>query len=321
MNNYISAKYPVVEIIIVNWNGLPDTIECIASMKKITYPNYKITVVDNGSAGNDSAMLEQEFGDYIDVIKSTRNLGFTGGCNIGIRQALDKGSDYVLLLNNDTVVASDFLSEMIKAAESDKEVGIAGAKIYNYGTNQIQFVWGGIDFYRGQPTYTPKYVIERFREGPIDKGQYDDLKYVDWASGCSLLIKSDLIKTIGVLDETFFALLEEVEYCTRARKSGYKVVYVPAAKVWHKWGKSTGVVSGFTVYYGTRNRFWLMKKYASKWQHCCFNIYFFGLYTWFAVAYYMLFARNPRIVIDLFHGIRDGVAGSNIYAPEILPDQ
>jgi len=309
----VNYKWPRVAVVIPNWNGLLDTTECINSLGKITYSNYEIIVVDNGSSGNDAYVLEQKFSDSVHVIRNDRNYGFTGGCNRGIQQALKDADDYVLLLNNDTVVAPDFLEQMIKVAEADSSIGIAGAKIYSYGTERLQFVWGGFNYWFGQPTYTPTFVIEGFSKGPLDKGQYGKLKNVEWASGCSLLIKSDVIKKIGFLEESFFALLEEVEYCTRARKNNYRVVYVPKARVWHKWGKSAGVMSNFIVYHGTRNRFWLMQKYASLYQYCCFNVYFFGLYIWFAMLYYALFAGNPRLAKDLFRGIRDGLAGQKQY--------
>ncbi|GAG89310.1 unnamed protein product, partial [marine sediment metagenome] len=110
---------PKVSIITLNWDGLEYTIECLASLKKITYPNYEVIVVDNGSKGNDAQVLEEKFGDYIHIIKNDMNYGSRGGVNIGMRYFLNNSnSDYLLLLDNDTVVDPEFLTEMVKVAEA-----------------------------------------------------------------------------------------------------------------------------------------------------------------------------------------------------------
>ena len=124
---------PKVSIIILNWNSLDDTVHCLESLEKITYPNYDIIVVDNGSKGNDAEILREKFKGYIHIIENDKNYGFPEGCNIGMRYALKNSApDYILLLNNDTTVAPDFLAEMVKIAESDPLIGIAGPKIYFY---------------------------------------------------------------------------------------------------------------------------------------------------------------------------------------------
>jgi len=299
-----------VSIIIINWNGLDDTIECLKSLSNIIYTNYRISVIDNGSTGNDADILEENFGDSIHVIRNDKNYGFTGACNRGIRQAEKDGADYVLLLNNDTVVAPDFLTEMVKVAESNSRIGITGGKIYSYGTDRIQFVWGGMDYWLGQHVYTPRLVTEQISKGPLDKGQYNSVRDVDWTTGCCMLIKMKVIQDIGALDGSYFSYYDDVEFCARARKNGYRAVYAPMAKIWHKGGQSSGIVSDFVVYHGTRNRFWFMQKYSSKWQYCCFNAYFFGLYIWFAVAYYLLICRKPKLLDAFIRGIRDGLPGN-----------
>ena len=117
-------KKPEVSIIILNWNGLEDTIECLESLKKITYPNYKLIIVDNGSEGNDVAVLRHRFGSYIHIIEKDKNYGFTEGNNIGMRYALKGEARYILLLNNDTIVDPDFLSNLIKVAAGDPKIGL-----------------------------------------------------------------------------------------------------------------------------------------------------------------------------------------------------
>jgi len=142
-------KYPHVSIIILNWNGKEDTIKCLQSLRKTRYSNYEIVVVDNGSTGDDVKVLGEIFGDYIHIIKNDRNYEFAEGNNIGMRYALKKDTDYILLLNNDTVVDPEFLTELVTMAESDPRFGILGSKIYFYDNpNKIWFAGGNISLWR-----------------------------------------------------------------------------------------------------------------------------------------------------------------------------
>lgn len=221
---------PRVSIVILNWNGLEDTLECLDSLKKITYTNYEVIVVDNGSQGNDGQVLEEKLSDYVHLIQNDRNYGFPEGCNIGMRYALGRGADYILLLNNDTVVDPEFLTEMVRVAEADSSIGIVGSKIYYYyEPNRIQAVGGKIRWWLGD--------IETYGEEE-DVGQYDTIAEYDYVFGTSFLIKKEVIQKISFLDPFFFFGLEEYDYCTRARRAGFKVVYVPDSKVWHKAGAS-----------------------------------------------------------------------------------
>jgi len=222
--------YPKVSIIILNWNGLEDTIECLEYLQKITYPNYEVIVVDNASEGNDVAALRQRFADSIHVIANDRNYGFPEGCNIGMRYTLTKGANYILLLNNDTVVDPEFLTEMVKVAEGRPSIGITGSKIYYYyQPNRIQAVGGKINWWLGD--------IETYGEEE-DIGQYDNIAEYDYVFGTSFLIKKAVIQKISLMDSSFFFGIEEYDYCTRARRAGFRVVYVPCSKVWHKAGAS-----------------------------------------------------------------------------------
>ena len=259
---------PKVSIIILNWNGLEDTVECLDSLKKITYPNYDIILVDNGSKGNDAEILREKFKDYIHIIENDKNYGFPEGCNIGMRYALKNSApDYILLLNNDTTVAPDFLAEMVKIAESDPLIGIAGPKIYFYDApNKIQSVGAEIDWRKGQ--------LFCVGLNEIDTGQFDKIREVDWVSGCAFLIKRTTIEDIGLLDSAYFRYVEEVDWCVRCKKSGYKVVFIPKAKIWHKGHFAPDEMSSLSLYYMTRNRFLLMKKHARKSQFISFFIEF-----------------------------------------------
>jgi len=223
-------KYPKVSIIILNWNGLEDTVECLESLKKITYPNYEVIIVDNGSTGDDVRILREQYGDYVHIIANDRNYGFAGGCNIGIRYALDKGTDYALLLNNDVIVDREFLSKLVEAAERDHTIGIVGSKVYYYHhPNRIQFAGVEMIWLLGH--------LEEYGEAE-DVGQFDDIAERDFVYATSFLIKKAVIDKISLMDTYFFFYFEELEYCTRAKRAGFKVIYVPQSRVWHKAGAS-----------------------------------------------------------------------------------
>jgi hypothetical protein len=225
---------PRVSIIILNWNGLDHALECLESLKKIVYPNYDVIVVDNASKGDDAKILRQKFGDYVHVIENDKNYGFAEGNNIGMRYALRTFSPaYLLLLNNDTVVAPDFLDELVKVAESSTEIGIVGPKIYYYDfeghKDIIWFAGGKIDWWRW-------WIYSHIGTNDSDMPQYHHIANVDWISGAALMIKRSVIEKISFLDSSYFSGNEDVDYCLKARKYGFRNVYVPTARVWHKVG-------------------------------------------------------------------------------------
>ena len=300
---------PKVSIIILNWNGLEDTIECLESLKKINYPNYEVIVVDNGSEGNDAQVLEEKFGDYIHLIKNNRNYGFAGGANIGMRYALDNSNhDYLLLLDNDTVVDPEFLTEMVKVAEADPAIGIAGAKIYYYDEpDRLQFVGGRIDLWEEIISVTLVKIRERITGGKeIDRGQHDSIKEVEHIAFWCALFKRRSLESIGLFDERYFWGWEDIDYFIRAGKAGCKTVYVPKAKVWHKY-RSANRIDGFLQYQSLRNRFRLMRQHGTRWQYRSFLIYLLGVHLWLATAYYLIWLRRPKMLLSFYKGIRDGL--------------
>ncbi len=301
---------PKVSIITLNWNGLENTIECLESLKKITYPNYEVIVVDNGSKGNDTQVLEDKFGDYIRLIKNDKNYGFTGGANIGMRYALDTSNpDYLLLLDNDTVVDPEFLDEMVKVAGADPAIGIAVAKIYFYDEpDRLQFVSGKIDFWRGD-LIGMRGVDRVLGRKEIDRGQHNSIKETEQIGFWCALLKRKVVDSIGVFDEKYFFSWEGADYCLRTWEAGYKIVYIPRAKVWHKW-QTANRIDGFLQYHNPRNRFRFMKQYATKWQYRSFLIYFFGIHFWLATVYYLIWLRRPRVLLSFYKGVRDGLFNS-----------
>lgn len=257
-----------LNIIILNWNGKKDTIECLNSIAKIDYPDYQVIVVDNGSTDGSPTVIKGMF-PAITVLENKENLGFAGGNNVGIRFALNQGADYILLLNNDTIVEPDFLNTLIRVAETDERIGILGPKIYFFSDpSRFWHIGGKIDWRLGRASYRGY--------GQIDYGQLDMIEDVDYVTGCALLVKKDVFETVGLLDEQYFLYYEEIDFCIRAKKVGFRVVYVPEAKIWHKaFASSGGETAPIYVYYTTRNRLLFMRKYMTDSRWILFLICFF----------------------------------------------
>ena len=293
--------HPKVSIIILNWNGLEDTIECLESLKKMTYSNYQTIVVDNGSEGNDVRVLKEKFGDYIHLIENDRNYGFAEGNNIGTRYALAHyNPDYILLLNNDTVVDPDFLNELVKVAENDAGIGILGPKLlFHHEPTRIQSVGGKIRWWTGETL-----LIGR---NEVDNGQFNEIKEVDWIVGCALLARRTMIEAIGLIYPTYFSFFEESDWCVRCKKAGFTIVYVPNARVWHKGGQAAGRVFGFRMYYMTRGRFLFMKRNLGRLQLLSSLIYFFLWEFTFTTVFLLIRQKNPKLLRTFYKGVYDGI--------------
>lgn len=245
---------PKVFIIVLNWNRHQDTIECIHSIRKINYPRYEIVIVDNGSTDGSEEILRHAFPD-IKFIQNGENLGFAEGNNVGIRYALKNGADYTVILNNDTAVDEGFITELVKAAESDSSIGIASSKIYFY--DQPDIIW-----YAGAILDLKTGKSKHIGYNEKDAGQYDTMRETDRACGCSMMISRRACEAVGLMDPEYFCYGEEVDWSLRTRNAGYKVVFVPGSKVWHKISATTGGTgTGYYLYYSVRNHLRLLKTY------------------------------------------------------------
>ena len=274
---------PKVSIITLNWNGLEDTEECLASLQTVTYPNYDVIVVDNASTGNDVAVLREQFGDYAHIIQNDRNRGFAAGNNIGIRHALENNAEYVFLLNNDTVVDPAFLDELVRVAETDQSIGIFCPNIYAYDQPDRLVFTGPIkaDFWRNSIKRQPKYDCR----GPVIKTEV--------ALGTAMLITRKTIEVIGFLPEEYFFGVEDVDYSLHASRAGIGIAIVTTAKVWHKIGRSGSKLNTVAVRHQYMGWQIMRRKYLST------TSYFLSTAT-------SLIWTTKRSSVQLLHDVRHG---------------
>jgi GT2 family glycosyltransferase len=246
---------PKISIIILNWNGIKDTLECLESVYKIDYQNFDVVVVDNGSRDDEGARIKEAF-PRVTLIANEKNLGFAEGNNVAIRHLLKTDTEYVLLLNNDTAVDPLILREFLSAAMTCPDAGIYGAKIYFYAKpDRIWHLGGRWNMTEGG--------FQDIGMGEIDDGvRYSRMEEIDYVNGCALLFSRHVPESIGLLDADFFAYYEEIDWCFRAKRHGFRPLFVPKAKVWHKVSLSSGGAgSPLYYYYMSRNCLLWAKKH------------------------------------------------------------
>lgn len=241
---------PLVSIIAVNYNQPQVTREFLDSVKDITYPNYEIFVVDNGSPQQGIQALIPDY-PWVKFIISPQNLGFAGGNNLAIKEA--KGA-YILLLNNDTEVPVGFLEPLVNAMQQNPKIGMASPKIkYFFEDNMIQYAGSPeINVFTGRG--------EAFGKKQKDLGQFDKSTQTAYIHGAAVLVSRKVLDKTGLMDDSYFLYYEELDWCKRCRNDGFEVWYIAESMVLHKESVSTGKNSPLKMYYMTRNRLKFMKQ-------------------------------------------------------------
>jgi len=249
-------------IVILNFNGLEDTLECIKSIKKLN--NTTILVVDNASTDKSKEVLEKISG--VRLIINKINLGFSGGNNVGIRYCLENKFDLMLVLNNDTLLADSTIEELLRGT---KAADIISPKIYfakNYEFHKDRYKekdLGKVIWYAGGNIDWQNVIGGHIGVDEVDNGQFDQAREIDFATGAAMLVKREVFEKIGLFDERYFLYLEDMDFCVRAKKAGFKIMYEPKAIVWHKNAQSLGGSgSKLQDYYITRNRLLFAFKFA-----------------------------------------------------------
>lgn len=239
-----------VAIILINWNGLQDTLACLGSLATQSYRDYTAIVVDNHSS-EDITVINVNFPDVV-VMQNPDNLGFCGGNNIGIDKAAELGAEYCWILNNDTEVAPDCLARLVDALDSDRAVAAVAHPIIYYDDRRLCWFSGGV-FHHGLPRH-------RDYMAPIaDVGA--DGATTEYLTGCSFLARTRILQELGGFDEHYFCYVEDVDLSVRIIEQGYRISYVPEAVVWHKVSRSTGERSPIKLYYKHRNMIYFLTKF------------------------------------------------------------
>jgi len=253
-----------VFVVILNWNRAEDTIACLDSVEKLAAKDIdlKILLVDNASEVDDLEEIKKYTGNRknITLIENEKNFGFAEGNNVGIRHALANGADYVMILNNDTLVDIDLVNSLVLRSESDKRIGAISPKIYfapgfefhkdRYQQKDLgKVIWyagGEIDW---NNVYGTTRGVDR-----VDEGDYNETIETDFATGTCLLLRASALNEIGLFDSKYFMYFEDTDLSQRFKKDGWKVIYEPKGIVWHKVAQSSGIGSELNDYFITRNR-------------------------------------------------------------------
>ena len=295
---------PSVSMIILNYNGLNYTVKCLESLLRIDYNNYRLIVVDNASDKNEAEEIERLFKQEITVIRNDRNYGYSEGNNTGIKFALERfDPKYVLIFNNDQVAHPDFLKELVAVAELAPSIGIAGPRTYYMDYPDILWGEGGRIYWyvgwNGLRRQGKKYKPKRYRYAEVD-----------FVAGSCMLIKTEVIRKIGVLPTEYFLQWEDVDYCTAAKRAGFNIVYVPSAIVWHKVSASMNVIVREkkieATFRGYRNRVMFFTKYLRGVNFAVFMLTFPLIMVPLLTFNYVFLHKDPKQAKWMLSGVTEG---------------
>lgn len=237
-----------VAVIVLNWNGKEFLKTCLDSLQTQTFRNFKVILVDNGSSDNSAEFVRDNYPD-VEVIAINKNCGFAKGNNIGIQAALkDDDVKYIALLSNDTKVEPDWLKELVKVAELDKQVGSCQPKMLSTGNPKIIDALG-IAINKNGAAIQVGYGTE-------DTGQHNQVKEIFGPCAGSVLYKREMLMHVGLFDEDFFIYYEDVDLALRARLAGWRSMYVPKAVVYHEHSVAYGKASPVKMYFLGRNQYY-----------------------------------------------------------------
>jgi GT2 family glycosyltransferase len=294
-----STIFPPVVAIVLNWNNLPDTLECVESVRCSDYLNLAVWVVDNCSDVDPTLELHAKYPD-VRVFRNTRNLGYAGGNNTGVRAAIDCGTAYILLLNNDVVVAPDCVRRLVEAAQANRQIGMATPTVFHYHRrNEVYWDGGVVDWRNGDARHDSRTL-------PVEGG----ITRSEWLDGCSLFVRVSVIHDIGLLDERYFLYFEDADWSIRAARRGWTNAVVSEARAWHKVNASTG---------GSDNpvmRFYIIRnQYLFATTHCSVpgRLRWKLRYLWTMWCAYVRARHEPesrRVFLSVLASILSGSTGA-----------
>lgn len=293
---------PLVSLVTINYNQAEMTRLFLESARHLTYPNVEVIVVDNASSPALSTQVDLAAYPFVRLVRSEKNLGFTGGNNLGIEAA--KG-DYFFIVNNDTELEPNLLDELLKPFAQNPNVGVVCPKIRFFDApNLVQFAgYGPMNMYTG----TAHLVGFNQPDGP----QFDAPADTPFAHGCAMLVSRTVVERVGRFADRFFLYYEELDWSQRIRDAGFLIQYQPTATIWHKESASVGRESTLRTYYLTRNRILFIRRHGSLAQRLIFYGFFATAVLPKHVASYLLKGqwKHAKAFVDAtFWNVRNGTA-------------
>ena len=289
---------PSVSIVIPAWNAIAYTLDCLESLKGLNYQDYQIILVDNGSTDGTAEKVREHYPDVI-VVRNETNRGFAHACNQGLAVGFGSGADFAFLLNNDTLVDPELLTQLVETAELRPHGGIFGPRICY--ADRPETAW-----FTGMRFSTPIYFV---RTAPRYQVQATTPTAVDFVSGCGMLIGRRVYERIGGLNEDYFMYYEDLDYCLTAKKAGFDIVYTPKAQMWHVLSVSSGgkdsplkqyhqVKSGLIFYRRHASGIWRVINISLRVTHA----------VWTALKLFLRGRLQVDVVRHYFRGLRESAA-------------
>lgn len=265
---FFDTSAPRVVVTVLNFNGYRDTIDCIRSLQRCTYPSMEIIVVDNCSTDGSFENLKSEFPD-LEITTTSENLGYTGGVNVSLRQAQKRNPDYILVLNNDTIVEPEFLKYLVTALEAKTTASAAaGTILAEHDRETIWYAGGRMIPLRGL-------AVHDRRGEKIDRSRLGEARTVSFINGCMVLFRATALGTVGLEDERFFMCLDDIEFSARMRNKGFDLLYVPRSIIYHK--VLVERATAFKLYYSVRNRLLFISTSLSGVVRSIATVYFLSV--------------------------------------------
>ena len=283
-----------VSVVLLNWNGAHFTIPCIESLRQSSYPNVEIVVVDNGSTDGSPERISERFPD-IPMIRNGANLGFAQGNNIGVDYSLRAGADYVLTLNNDTLVDPEMISELVATTSRHEDSVAVCPKIYWF--HQPDRLWFG-----GSRANLWFGIFDHIGMNEVDNSRYATERDIGFATGCCILVPRKIIEAVGMFDPAFFIYCEDVDWSLRCRRAGFRLLFAPKAKLRHVESGMTRQLTAWKRYLFTRNAIWTVRRNGTALHKA---VYFFLMYPLLALRRIMRFGLRRQ-----WDGLRAEVRGA-----------